>query len=541
MRIRLACLVALLAPGGLPAQPLAGPPAPGAGRILVMPFENVEREPRVHWLGEATALLLADHLDALGASAIGRRERVRTLERLHLPPVATLSRATIIKVGQLAGAAEVVLGSLALEQDELVVRARMIQLDTGRLLPEIVEGGPLADLFDIVERLARRLRGQAPAAEALARQPPIEAFEYFVKGLLAQEAATQIEFLENALRVHSTYDRARLAVWEVRTGLGEHEAALAIARQVPEGSPWERRARFLEGLSLIELRRLDEAFDRLTTLAGDRPTPAVYNNLGVMQLRRGWTPATGPPTYYFTKAADADPDDPDYHFNLGYAYALEKEAPAALHWLREAVRRNPADGDAHYLLSLVLQSMGNAVEAARERELALRLSGRHATLRPPGEREEGAPRGLERLKSDYEAIRALRLDAMAVSSMQRDQRELAAFHLDRGRRLFEEEKDREAVAELRRSVYLAPYQAEAHLLLGRIYLRTGRLPEAIDAFKIALWSEASVEAHLALAEAYLQGEDPAAARLEAERALALDPDSARARRLLEAVRWPEVR
>jgi tetratricopeptide (TPR) repeat protein len=541
MRIRLACLVALLAPGGLPAQPLAGPPAPGAGRILVMPFENVEREPRVHWLGEATALLLADHLDALGASAIGRRERVRTLERLHLPPVATLSRATIIKVGQLAGAAEVVLGSLALEQDELVVRARMIQLDTGRLLPEIVEGGPLADLFDIVERLARRLRGQSPAAEALARQPPIEAFEYFVKGLLAQEAATQIEFLENALRVHSTYDRARLAVWEVRTGLGEHEAALAIARQVPEGSPWERRARFLEGLSLIELRRLDEAFDRLTTLAGDRPTPAVYNNLGVMQLRRGWTPATGPPTYYFTKAADADPDDPDYHFNLGYAYALEKEATAALHWLREAVRRNPADGDAHYLLSLVLQSMGNAVEAARERELALRLSGRHATLRPPGEREEGAPRGLERLKSDYEAIRALRLDAMAVSSMQRDQRELAAFHLDRGRRLFEEEKDREAVAELRRSVYLAPYQAEAHLLLGRIYLRTGRLPEAIDAFKIALWSEASVEAHLALAEAYLQGEDPAAARLEAERALALDPDSARARRLLEAVRWPEVR
>ena len=59
------------------------------------------------------------------------------------------------------------------------------------------------------------------------------------------------------------------------------------------------------------------------------------------------------------------------------------------------------------------------------------------------------------------------------------------FHLDRGRRLFQQERDEEAIAELRRVVYLQPYQSEAHLLLGRIYLRTGRPQEAINSLKIS--------------------------------------------------------
>ena len=77
---------------------------------------------------------------------------------------------------------------------------------------------------------------------------------------------------------------------------------------------------------------------------------------------------------------------------------------------------------------------------------------------------------------------------MIAESGQRDQRELAAFHLDRGRRFFEQGNDADAIAELRRALYLSPYEAEAHLLLGRIYLRTGQTQAAIDAFKISLWS-----------------------------------------------------
>ncbi|HEV3141016.1 MAG TPA: tetratricopeptide repeat protein, partial [Vicinamibacterales bacterium] len=100
------------------------------------------------------------------------------------------------------------------------------------------------------------------------------------------------------------------------------------------------------------------------------------------------------------------------------------------------------------------------------------------------------------------------------------------------RRLFQQESDRQAADELNRALYLSPYLGEAHLLLGHIHLRNGRIRAAIDAFKIALWSAETAEAHAALGEAYRQNKEPAAARAEADRALALDPDSIEAKQLL---------
>ena len=65
----------------------------------------------------------------------------------------------------------------------------------------------------------------------------------------------------------------------------------------------------------------------------------------------------------------------------------------------------------------------------------------------------------------------------------------------------EQQHDDEAIAELRRVVYLSPYQSDAHLLLGRIYLRSGRTAEAITALKIAVWSDPNnAEAKRLLAE-----------------------------------------
>ena len=48
-----------------------------------MPFENVKREARIFWLGEGSAVLLTDELDALGGvDAITRDERSRAFEQL---------------------------------------------------------------------------------------------------------------------------------------------------------------------------------------------------------------------------------------------------------------------------------------------------------------------------------------------------------------------------------------------------------------------------------------------------------------------------
>jgi tetratricopeptide (TPR) repeat protein len=279
---------------------------------------------------------------------------------------------------------------------------------------------------------------------------------------------------------------------------------------------------------------LDPAILKTTAPAAAQYAP-ILNNLGVTQIRRGPTPESGSAVYYLTRAADADPGDEDYQFNLGYAYALDRNFKAATYWLREAVRRDVTDAEAHYLLGIALQATGNATESARERDLARRLSSKYEEL---AERSDSlaVPAGLERLRTDLEGPRAARPDQALVNTAQREQQDLAAFHLDRGRRLFEREQDRDAMVELRRAVYLSPYEAAAHLLMGRIHLRAGRPADAIDALKISIWSEDTALGRVALAEAYLSAKNVDAARTELERALALDPDSADARRLLDSIK-----
>jgi Tfp pilus assembly protein PilF len=260
---------------------------------------------------------------------------------------------------------------------------------------------------------------------------------------------------------------------------------------------------------------------------------AALNNLGVIQIRRGSTPETGIPVFYLTKATDADPGDPDFLFNLGYAYMLDRNSQAAIYWLREAVRRDPGDADAHFVLAAALQGAATNVEAERERELARRLSSRYGELERRAAAEKlPVPRGLERLRDEPATPGGFRADPAVVNSTQRDQRELVTFHLDRGRRLYEREADGEAMAELRRAIYLSPYEAQAHLLVGRIHLRSGRPQEAVNALKISIWSQDTAPARVALAEAYLRLQNSAAARTELERALALDPNSADAKRML---------
>jgi tetratricopeptide (TPR) repeat protein len=251
--------------------------------------------------------------------------------------------------------------------------------------------------------------------------------------------------------------------------------------------------------------------------------------MGVVQLRRVSSPQTGAVSYYFNKAREQEGADADYYFNLGYAYVMERDPQAAIYWLREAVRRDPTDGVAHWVLGALLLSTGASAEGTREKELAHRLSSEYAEWdRRPA--SDPIPRGLERVKETL--VRPVPSDLAFVTTEQRDQRELATFHLERARRLFEQEHDREAATELRRAVYLSPYHAEAHLLLGRIYIRSGQLREAIDELKVSLWSEATAPAHAALAEAYLQAHEDTAARTEAQRALALDPKSEAARKVL---------
>jgi hypothetical protein len=307
------------------AQPLS------PSRVLVMPFENVTRDPKIFWLGEGAAVLLTDDLLALGVNAITRQERLEAFDRLQVPPAAALTDASVIRLGQLVGAADVIVGSLQLDGDALVLHARSIALDAGRVKVDATGRGPLPALFTTVDRIARRMAPAGAVPPMHAPEPPsLPAFEDFIKGVLAEEPDTAITYLDAALKLQPTFDRARLALWQVYDDQGEQERALAVVAQVPAASPYALRARFLAGLSQLYLNQYDGAYTTFKALAESQPAANIWNDLGVIQLRRGSTVQTGTPTYFFTKAAEADPYDSDYLFNLGYAYWLERDTQATI-------------------------------------------------------------------------------------------------------------------------------------------------------------------------------------------------------------------
>ena len=520
----------VIAASAVPGPAAAQPPTP---RVLVMPFENVGRDGRIVWLSEAAAVLLADELNARGVDAIAREERVGALDRLQVPPDVRLTDATVFRIGQLVGASHVVVGTLRLEDDELVIDSRNIALEAGRLVRRGRARGPLTSLYEVFDSVARQVGGAqtAPLNEVDRERLPVAAFENYIKGLLAETPATAITYFNAALQASPAFSRPRLALWEVYANRGDHERALAAVLQVPGNAPHGRQARFLVGLSQLELGQYGAAYGTFRVMADADPTPNVLNNLGVVQLRRRGTSEAPSAAEYFTQAAEADSSSADYHFNTGYAYWLVRDLPSAVYWLREAVRRNPADADAHFVLAASLEATGSVTEARRERELSQRLSSTYEEMAVDGAAMI-VPTGLERVSDHVDVPGARRFESSLAVGGQRAQEDLALFYLDRGRRLFEQEIDRDALAELARALFLSPYQPDAHLLVGHIHFRAGRFSDAIDAYRISVWSADTSVGHAALALALLESGDEAEAREEAAKALALDPDSDTARAVL---------
>lgn len=519
---------------------LAGAQVPASRRVLVMPFAaGVDPQASVGtgaalWLGEAAAILLGESLGSIQVDALTRDERVAAFDRLQLPMSSSLTRATTIRVAELIGATDVVFGEVKLGE-RLSVRARLVHLETGRELPGVEDTDGLPDIFALFGRVASRLGGSlgrtATAGAAAPRPMPLEAFELYVKGLVAETPPVQQRLLETALARAPGDPRILMDLWSVYSAQGMYDQALAAANTVPSTSPLARKARLAVALSLIELKRFDGAFVELTALYAAGPAAAVSNALGVVQLRRPVPAGTSPAATYFARAAKEDPGNPNYLFNLGYAHARAGNAKEALAALREAVRFDAAHGDAHLVMSAMLAGTGRAVEAEREFDVARLLGTKQdlAGLSPTSR----VPPGLEWISSDLDVSGQPRRSAAIANPSQHDQQTTAAFHLAQGRRLVKEQRDREAANELRRAIYLAPYEDEPHLLLGQVYHRAGRLTEAIDEFKVAIWCRETSTARIALGQALLAAGEKDAARIEAQRALVLSPGSADARELLK--------
>ncbi|MDA1306719.1 MAG: hypothetical protein O2917_05595, partial [Acidobacteria bacterium] len=225
-------------------------------RPLVLPFSvDVEGEVpggegAAFWLGEAAALLIAEELEARGIAVLSRAERVAAFGLLQLPPTSRLTRATMIRVGELVGATELVVGEVRLGA-RLSVTARIITLDTARERARATGEGLSTGIYDVVEQVTSQLLPVQPDATHADARMPLAAFESYVKGLVATTPAVQERFLEGARQQDPDDERVLLAISEFYAGQGAHDKALVAARAVRTEARQYRQAQYAVARALM--------------------------------------------------------------------------------------------------------------------------------------------------------------------------------------------------------------------------------------------------------------------------------------------------
>src|SRR5260370_41266581 len=95
--------------------------------------------------------------------------------------------------------------------------------------------------------------------------------------------------------------------------------------------------------------------------------PEVLNDLAMARARQGKTAAAQSD---LRQAAELDPDEDDYPFNLGLLALQTNDAAAAARYFREATHREPDNPEDRVMLILALEKAGNKDEASQERESA---------------------------------------------------------------------------------------------------------------------------------------------------------------------------
>ncbi len=541
------------------AQQSAAPPRAGAGGAyqqgiyLVFPFENAGASPRLDWLGEGLEELTIQRLWGAGEQVYSHAGRLAELERYGLPRSSKLSRATMLHIGEDLDADFVVFGRFTANGTSLTIELRILKVSPARLLPALRETGPLESLMDLHARLIWRMLSAndrnygVNLAEFTKRQRPLrlDAFEHYVRGLLASEDDARLRELREAARLEPEWPEPDFALGEAYFTRRDCDSALPWYARVPKTHDRYVEAVFATGVCRLLLGQPDHAEEEFTSLqealknnmVSGADLPEILNDLAIARARQGKTAAAQTD---FRRAAELDPDEDDYPFNLGLLALQSNDASAAVGYFREAAEREPDNPEDRALLILSLEKAGKQTEADQEREAANETFGPKGlpAIRLDAKNESVAR--LHRIKTELD-VTALRAEiesaeppASAAASVSSS--DIPVTHIRRGRQELSVGHADAAEKEFRAVLAADPRSAAAHRGLAEIDRRQGKMDDAVKELQASLEARDSAVVRTMLAKIYLEQKKPDLARAEVERALKLAPNYTEAKQLLEHLR-----
>ncbi len=473
------------------AEPSPAPDAleTGGRVVLVLPFDNRSGQANLAWVGNSFPDTLNQRLTTAGFLTISRDDRQYALDHLGLPVDFRPSRATTIRIAQTLDADFVIVGSYTVANERISVHAQVLEVNKLRLSAPLTDSSELARLFDVENAIAWKVARQIDPHFNVAEQTfvassegiQLSAFENYIRGTDATTPQERIKRLQMAVVSSPNYAAALLALGKAQYAEREYDQAAATLAKIP---PTDRRALeagFYLGLARFNSAKYAESESAFSFVASRLPLPEVVNNQGVALSRQGHDAAA-----LFQRASAADPNDPDYHYNLAIALLHRGDFAGAQREVELTLKLRPAD-----------------TEAAT---LRTRISAGRSTV---GSAKPGTPDTVGSGSAgthDFDPVERIRRTYSEASFRQ------AAFQLDQMRAM--------------RMATLPPAeQAAQYTQLGQDYLAQGLIPEAEQEFQAAIAADsASAGAHAGLAQVRERSGNAEDARREATTSIDLHPN-----------------
>lgn len=507
-----------------PPDPPAGAEAQGR-LLLILPFENHTSQPNLDWIGEGAANILNRRLDSAGFLTIGRGDRLYALDRLGLPQSFQPSHATTIRIAQTLDADSVILGFYTLSGDQLTASAQILNIKALTLSPPIRQEGDLKNLLDILNSLAWRVVRQIDPGYSVAEQTflaadgplRVEAFENYIRGIIAEAPSERIVHLKESLRLDPSFTPAWFGLGMAYFTNQEYDSAAATFGRLSKEDPKALEADFYRGLAFFYTANYMKAEDAFAFVSLRLPLPEVVNNQAVAASRRGRDSVP-----LFQQAVTADPKDPDYRFNLAVSLRRRNDIQGAIREIDQELKLRPQDTEA--------QAFANAVK----NPAAVKVNPDRGKAVP----DDTLP--LERIKRSYNesgfrqaAFEMEQVEAMRLASLPPDAR--ASALVKQGDQFMNSGLTLEAERQFQAALQANPSSALAHAGLAQVREHSGDSNAARQEAQKSLALAPNVPAHLVLARLDLETNELGTAAIEVSQALKLEPANASARGMKQAL------
>lgn len=520
------------------------------GIFLVFPFENDGANARLDWLCEGLEELTIQRLSAAGQKVFTHAGRTAELDRYGLPSNAQFSHATMLRIASDLDADFVVFGKFSSDGKALTIEAHTVRVSPTKLSDAVRESGTLDSLMELNAKVVWKLLAANDKGfpinlaqfSQLQRPLRLDAFEHYIRGLLATDDDGRLRELKESVRLDPEWPDPAFALGQAYYSRRDCDAALPWLAKVPAGSSLSAEAMFTTGVCRLQLNQTDKAEETFAALQNNLKNdlvagaelPEVLNNLSLARARRGNTTAAASG---LLRALDLDPDEDDYPFNLGMLYLRGNDATTAAKYFREASDREPENPEDRALLIYALEKTGNKKEAGDERNSAMETLGPSAL---PAVRPETFAR-LDRISTELDVTTlqlqiasregngstGAGLSSSALSSpasmVRKGRQDLAAGRIDA------------AETDFRAALAASPNDPAAHRGMAEVLRRRSKRAEAIQELQAALAERDSAVDRTTLARIYLEQKKPDLARVELSKALKIAPNYSEARQLLEVL------